>query len=84
MIQNSTKTRVVGVDISLERTSIGIIDIRGEIVATDFFVTSEHPYIGDYLSVLCEHILNLVEANGGYESVQYAMERRCSVGCYVA
>ena len=70
MIQNATKTRVVGVDISLERTSIGIVDIRGEIIARDCFVTSEHPYIGDYLSVLCEHILNLVEANGGYESIR--------------
>ena len=70
MIQNAIKTRVVGGDISLERTSIGIIDIRGEIIATDCFVTSEHPYIGDYLSVLCEHILNLVEANGGYESIR--------------
>lgn len=70
MIQNAIKTRVVGVDISLERTSIGIIDIRGEIIATDCFITSEHPYIGDYLSVLCEHILNLVEANGGYDSIR--------------
>ena len=70
MIQNAIKTRVVGVDISLERTSIGIVDIRGEIIARDCFVTSEHPYIGDYLSVLCEHILNLVEANGGYESIR--------------
>ena len=70
MIQNGIKTRVIGVDISLERTSIGIVDIRGEIIATDCFVTSEHPYIGNYLSVLCEHILNLVEANGGYESIR--------------
>ena len=70
MIQNAIKTRVVGVDISLERTSIGIVDIRGEIIATDCFVTSEHPYIGDYLSVLCQHILNLVEENGGYESIR--------------
>ena len=70
MIQNGIKTRVVGVDISLERTSIGIVDIRGEIIAKDCFVTSEHPYIGDYLSVLCEHILNLVEANGGYDSIR--------------
>lgn len=70
MIQNDIKTRVVGVDISLERTSIGIVDIRGEIIATDCFITSEHPYIGDYLSVLCEHILNLVEANGGYDSIR--------------
>ena len=70
MIQNAIKSRVVGVDISLERTSIGIIDIRGEIIATDYFVSSENPYIGDYLSVLCEHILNLVEANGGYETIR--------------
>ena len=66
MIQNDIKTRVVGVDISLERTSIGIVDIRGEIIATDCFVTSEHPYIGDYLSV----ILNLVEGHGGFESIR--------------
>ena len=70
MIQNDIKTRVVGVDISLERTSIGIVDVRGEIIATDCFVTSEHPYIGDYLSVLCEHILNLVEGHGGFESIR--------------
>ena len=70
MILNGSKTRVVGVDISLGRTSIGIVDIRGNIIATDCFVSSEHPYIGDYLSVLCEHILNLVEQNGGYETIR--------------
>jgi glucokinase len=70
MIQNGIKTRVVGVDISLERTSIGIVDIRGNIIATDYFVSSEHPYIGDYVSVLCEHIMNLVDRNGGYESIR--------------
>ena len=70
MIQNGIKTRVVGVDISLERTSIGIVDIRGNIIATDCFVSSEHPYIGDYVSVLCEHIMNLLDQNGGYESIR--------------
>jgi glucokinase len=70
MILNGSKTRVVGVDISLERTSIGIIDIRGNIIATSHFTSSDHPEIGDYLSVLCEHIVNLVEANGGYELVR--------------
>ena len=70
MILNGSKTRVVGVDISLGRTSIGIVDIRGNIIATDCFVSSEHPYIGDFLSVLCEHILNLVEQNGGYETIR--------------
>ena len=70
MIQNGIKTRVVGVDISLERTSIGIVDIRGEIIATCYFTTANHPVIGDYLAVLCEHIQQLVEQNGGFESVR--------------
>jgi glucokinase len=70
MIHNGIKTRVVGVDISLERTSIGIVDIRGEIIATCYFTTANHPVIGDYLAVLCEHIQQLVEQNGGFESVR--------------
>lgn len=70
MIQNGIKTRVVGVDISLERTSIGIVDIRGEIIATCYFTTANHPVIGDYLAVLCEHIQHIVEQNGGFESVR--------------
>ena len=70
MIQNGIKTRVVGVDISLERTSIGIVDIRGEIIATCYFTTANHPVIGDYLALLCEHIQQLVEQNGGFESVR--------------
>ena len=70
MIQNGIKTRVVGVDISLERTSIGIVDIRGEIIATCYFTTANHPVIGDYLAVLCENIQQLVEQNGGFESVR--------------
>ena len=70
MMHNGIKTRVVGVDISLERTSIGIVDIRGEIIAPCYFTTANHPVIGDYLAVLCEHIQQLVEQNGGFESVR--------------
>ena len=70
MIESIAKTRVVGVDISLERTSCAIIDIRGEILATDFFSTADYPQIGDYVTVLCEHILRMVEANGGYETIR--------------
>jgi len=70
MIQNNTKKRVVGVDISLERTTCAIVDIRGNVIATDWFVTEEHSQIGDYISVLSDCILKLVEANGGYESIR--------------
>ncbi len=70
MIQANIKSRVVGVDISLDKTSLAVVDIRGNIIATDDFVTSEYPMVGDYITVLSEHILSLVEQNGGYEQIR--------------
>ena len=70
MILSNMKTRVVGVGISLAKTSIAVVDIRGNIIATDAFPTSEHPMIGNYVSVLSEHILTLVETHGGYETIR--------------
>lgn len=64
------KTRVVGVGISLAKTSCAVVDLRGNIIASDSFPTSDYPFIGDYVSALSEHILALVEANGGYESIR--------------
>ena len=64
------KEKVVGVDISLEETILAIVDIRGNILAKDSFPTEDYPEISDFLSALSEHILILVEANGGYESVR--------------
>lgn len=69
MIQNMAKTRVVGVDISLERTSCGIVDLRGNIIATDGFPTFEHSQIGDYVAVLSDCIMRLIESNGGSDTI---------------
>jgi glucokinase len=70
MIQDNIKTRVVGVDIILDKTTCAIVDIRGNIIASTSFASTDYPFIGDYLAVLSEHILTMVEANGGYESVR--------------
>lgn len=70
MNYDSFKTRVVGVDINVEKTTCAVVDIRGDIIATDSFPTNEHPFVGDYASVLGEHILALVQANGGYENIR--------------
>lgn len=70
MILKDMKTRVVGVDIKLAKTTCAIVDLRGNIIATTDFPTADHPFIGDYVAVLCETILNLVESNGGYESIR--------------
>lgn len=64
------KTRVVGVDIRLDRTTYGVVDIRGEIVAQDYFDTSSYPDVNEFVSVLAERLLILVEENGGIESIR--------------
>lgn len=70
MIHEILKTRVVGVDISLERTTTAVVDVRGNVIATDDFATGDNPNVGDFSSKLSDNIVNLVEANGGYESIR--------------
>jgi glucokinase len=64
------KNRVVGVDISTERTTYAIVDIRGNIIAEDGFETYEYPNVNDFVAKLADSILELVVANGGYESIR--------------
>ena len=59
------KTKVVGVDISSDRTTYAIVDIRGNILAKEMFDTSKYPDVNDFVSVLSERIVKLIEANGG-------------------
>ncbi len=79
------KTRVVGIDIRLERTTYGIVDIRGEIVAQDYFDTSEYNDVNEYITVLAEKVITLMEENGGYESIRSigisAPSSSCITGC---
>ena len=64
------KTRVVGVDIREVRTTYAVVDIRGEIIAMDYFMTMDYPDVADYVSALSEKIIMLVEENGGYEMIR--------------
>lgn len=64
------KTRVVGVDIEIDVTTYAIVDIRGTIIAIDHFSTSDYPIVSEYVAVLSDKIVTLVEANGGYETVR--------------
>jgi len=69
-MNHKMKTRVVGVDIGIDVTTYAIVDIRGTIIAIDHFHTSDYPVVSEYVAVLSEKILTLVEANGGYEAVR--------------
>ena len=64
------KKRVVGVEISNERTTYAIVDIRGNIFAKESFDTRDHPDINEFVTVLSERIIAMIEANGGYETIR--------------
>lgn len=70
MEEYQIKTKVVGVDISNERTTYAIVDIRGNIIAEDSFPTSDYPDVNNFVTALSDKIVNLVEANGGYEDIR--------------
>ena len=70
MEEEGIKSRVVGVDISNERTTYAIVDIRGNIIAEDGFTTSDYPDVNDFVTKLSESMVELMEANGGFMSVR--------------
>ena len=69
-MNESVKSRVIGVDISLDETSFAIVDVRGNIIARDEFSTQDYVNVNDYISTLSERVVMLAEANGGYESIR--------------
>ena len=69
-MEDETKSRVVGVDISKELTTYAIVDIRGNIIAENRFVTTDYPDINDFVTKLSESIVMLVEENGGLFSIR--------------
>ncbi|MBR1557572.1 MAG: ROK family protein [Prevotella sp.] len=70
MEEYQIKTKVVGVDISNERTTYAIVDVRGNILAEDFLLTSDYPDVNNFVTALSDNIVALVEANGGYETIR--------------
>ena len=70
MIEGAVKSRVVGVGLSVERTVYAIVDMRGTIIAQKEFPTTDFPNVNDFAAHLSECIFQLVEANGGYESIR--------------
>lgn len=67
---DGVKLRVMGIDISNEFTTYAVVDIRGNIIAEDGFVTSDYPNVNDFVTKLTESMVELMEANGGFMSVR--------------
>ena len=68
--EQKIKSRVVGVDISIESTTYAIVDIRGNILAESSFPTTDYPDVNSFVTALSEKIVMLVEENGGYETIR--------------
>ena len=64
------KTRVIGIDIRLDKTTFGIVDIRGEIVVQDSMDTADYADVNDFVVVLSEKLLAMMAGNGGHESIR--------------
>jgi len=64
------KTRVVGIDVRETKTTYALVDVRGEIIAQDYFSTADYPNVSDFVTELSERIVMIVEENGGYEQVR--------------
>lgn len=64
------KTRVIGIDIREKRTTYAVVNIRGEILALDYFMTSDYPEVSSYVAELCDRILTMAEESGGYETIR--------------
>ena len=69
-MNNTIKTKVVGVDINVDQTTVAIIDIRGAILAKDVFSTSDYPNVNNFVEVLSDRIVTLAENSGGYENIR--------------
>lgn len=69
-MNNTIKTKVVGVDINVDQTTVAIIDIRGVILAKDVFSTSDYPNVNNFVEVLSDRIVTLAENSGGYENIR--------------
>jgi glucokinase len=70
MEENNIKTKVVGVDISIESTTYAMVDVRGNILAEDSFPTEDYPDVNNFVMALSEKIVMMVEQNGGYETIR--------------
>lgn len=70
MIERKIKTKVVGVDISLDRTVCAVVDVRGDIMARDEFTTTDYPNISEFVAKLSEVIVRLAETQGGVDLIR--------------
>ena len=65
-MNDKVKSRVIGIDIDVNTTTIAVVDLRGNIIAQDSIQTEQYTSINSFVEALSERVIALAEANGGY------------------
>lgn len=70
MVNDTVKSKVIGVNIDITLTTIAVVDLRGNILAQNVIPTKDYPNVNNFIEVLSERIITLAENNGGYENIR--------------
>ena len=65
-----SKPYVMGVDIGGTNTVFGIVDARGQVVASDSIKTRKHANFDDYIKELHSEMMRLLKANDAVDKIQ--------------
>ena len=70
MVTGMEKPYVVGMDIGGTNTVFGIVDSRGNVLATDSVKTQSFSKIEDYVEAVSSKLRPLIESFGGVEKIK--------------
>ena len=70
MVTGMEKPYVVGMDIGGTNTVFGVVDSRGNVLATDSVKTQSYSKIEDYVEAVCTKLRPLIESFGGVEKIK--------------
>ena len=70
MTINMEKPYVVGMDIGGTNTVFGVVDSRGNVLASDSVKTQQYENIDGYVDAVCKKLLPLLSQFGGAEKIK--------------
>lgn len=69
-MKSELKPNVVGIDIGGTNTVFGIVDQKGNVLASNSIKTQAYKELDDYMNALCDGISQLVKGNCGMDKIQ--------------
>ena len=70
MTINMEKPYVVGMDIGGTNTVFGVVDSRGNVLASDSVKTQQYAEVNEYVDAVCKKLLPLLQQFGGAEKIK--------------